>query len=76
MAASTPHAPAALAPGAETLKVMGSDSVRNRSGSGGGDGLGEVDLDSRVSERLAARASAVPERSAEAVLAVDMRARL
>lgn len=41
---------------------MWSDSARTRSGSGGDDGLGEVNLDSRVSERLAARRSAVPGR--------------
>jgi hypothetical protein len=65
VAASTPHAPAALAPGAEALKAMGSDSVRTRSGSGGDDGLGEVALDSRVSERLAARRSADLDRAGE-----------
>jgi hypothetical protein len=58
VAASTRHAPAALAPGAEALKAMGSNSVRTCSGSGGDDGFGDVDLDSRVSERLAARRSA------------------
>ena len=58
VAASTHDALAALASGAEALIAMWSDSARTCSGSGSDDGPGEVNLDSRVSERLAARRSA------------------